>query len=108
MWIFSVRVVLIVVSQAAQGVNQAFEDVHSLSLLMGAVREGRAAWRESLDWWQAYRQARVDRTLELTQTMNVRRLPGWTGEEGEPIDSGWLFGVDIESDVAAWLEQRDT
>ena len=92
--------------QAAQGVNQAFEDVHSLSLLMAAVQEGKAAWSESLDWWQAYRQARVDRTLELTQRMNIRRLPGWTGGERDTVDSSWLFGVDIEKDVAVWSEKR--
>lgn len=73
---------------------------------MAAVASGKALWKDGLDWWQSYRQARVDRTLELTQKMNVRRLPGWTGGEGEVIDSSWLFGVDIEKDVLGWIGNR--
>jgi 2-polyprenyl-6-methoxyphenol hydroxylase-like FAD-dependent oxidoreductase len=91
---------------AGQGVNQAFEDVHSLSLLMAAVAKGEVAWNDALDWWQQYRQARVDRTVELTERMNVRRLPGWMGGEGDVIDSSWLFSVQIEKDVAEWVEKR--
>ena len=91
---------------AGQGVNQAFEDVHSLSLLMSAVASGKVPWRDSLDWWQQYRQQRVDRTLGLTNEMNKRRLPGWTAEEGDTIDSSWLFSVDIGKDVSDWVESR--
>lgn len=91
---------------AGQGVNQAFEDVHSLSLLMAAVAKGQVPWNATLDWWQKYRQARVDRTVELTESMNVRRLPGWTGGDGDVIDSSWLFSVQIEKDVAEWVEKN--
>lgn len=73
---------------------------------MSAVVQSKAGWKEALDWWQAYRQARVDRTLELTQRMNLRRLPGWKGGEGDGIDSSWLFSVDIEQDVAEWMEKK--
>ena len=86
--------------------NQAFEDVHSLSLLMAAVVAGKVPWQESLDWWQAYRQARVYKTHELTERMNVRRVPGWEGGSGDVIDSSWLFGVKIDEDVAEWVEKR--
>jgi 2-polyprenyl-6-methoxyphenol hydroxylase-like FAD-dependent oxidoreductase len=91
---------------AGQGVNQAFEDVHSLLLLIAAMAAGKVPWKESLDWWQAYRQARVDRTLELTERMNARRVPGWVGGPGDVIDSSWLFGVNIDKDVAEWMEKR--
>lgn len=86
--------------------NQAFEDVHSLSLLVSAVASGKVPWKDSLDWWQQYRQARVDRTLGLTTEMNKRRLPGWTAEEGDTIDSSWLFNVNIDKDAANWVESR--
>lgn len=91
---------------AGQGVNQAFEDVHSLALLMAAVADGKVPWKDSLDWWQRYRQARVDRTTVLTNQMNKRRLPGWVPEEGDAIDSTWLFSVQIEKDVAEWVEKQ--
>ncbi|WPH00303.1 Salicylate hydroxylase [Acrodontium crateriforme] len=90
---------------AGQGVNQAFEDVHSLSILMGAANQGKVQWNESLDWWQEYRQNRIDRVTSLTNEMNRRRLPGWAGE-GETIDSSWLFGVEIDKDVNAWIAEK--
>ena len=81
--------------------------MHSLSLLMAAVAEKKVQWKSALEWWQSYRQARVDRTTELTEKMNVRRLPGWTGGEGDTIDSSWLFSVDIENDVREWIEKQN-
>ena len=90
---------------AGQGVNQAFEDVHSLSLLLAAwVRTGDRDWKQVLDWWQQYRQARVEQVTDLTNEMSKRRLPGWSGPEGQSIDSAWLFNVRIEEDVARYLD----
>jgi ADP-heptose:LPS heptosyltransferase len=87
---------------AGQGINQGFEDVHSLSLLIAATKSG-ADWRANLDFWQKYRHERVDRVVELTQEMNRRRLPGWKGDNAGAIDSTWLFDVDIGNDVASHL-----
>ncbi|KAK4498547.1 hypothetical protein PRZ48_011205 [Zasmidium cellare] len=76
---------------AGQGVNQAFEDAHSLALLLAAANEGEVDW------------GRVERTQGLTDEMNKRRMPNWTGEGAENIDSGWLFAVDVEGDVKAYI-----
>lgn len=91
---------------AGQGVNQAFEDVHSLALLVAATNEGTVGWKPALEWWQQYRQARIDRVNGLTDEMNKRRMPGWSGEGAENIDSSWLFGVDVDGDVREWVERR--
>ena len=77
--------------------------MHPLSLLLAAVVKDEVPWTDALDWWQRYRQARVDRTVELTERMNVRRLPGWMGGEGDVVDSTWLFSVQIDKDVAEWV-----
>ena len=56
---------------AGQGVNQAFEDVTTLAaLLAGTDKLGPA-----LQFWQKYRQERVNKVLELTKQMNAKRLP---------------------------------
>ena len=91
---------------AGQGVNQAFEDVHSFARLIEATNEGKVQWDESLDWWQQYRQDRIDKVASLTDEMNRRRMPGWAGD-GETIDSAWLFGVDIDEDVNAWVAKKN-
>ncbi|KAK5119513.1 hypothetical protein LTR85_007613 [Meristemomyces frigidus] len=90
---------------AGQGVNQAFEDVHSISLLLAAVNEGKAQWLPSLKWWQQYRQAGVERVTGLTNEMSKRMLPGWGAEGAETVDSSWLFGVQITDDVQARLSE---
>ena len=73
---------------------------------MSAVSAGKLPWKDSLDWWQQYRQARVDRVTDLTNEMNKRRLPGWTGQDGKSIDSSWLFSVQIDKDVADFTEKH--
>ncbi|KAF2174184.1 hypothetical protein M409DRAFT_16454 [Zasmidium cellare ATCC 36951] len=89
---------------AGQGVCQAFEDVHSLALALAAANEGVVEWTEGLGWWQEYRQGRVERTQGLTDEMNRRRMPGWSGMGAERMDSSWLFGVDVEGDVKRYID----
>lgn len=60
---------------ASQWINQGFEYVHCLTLLMAEVNEGKAKWRPSLKWWQQYRQARVERVTGLMNEMSRRVLP---------------------------------
>jgi len=91
---------------AGQGVNQAFEDAHALALVMAAANEGRVEWRRGLDWWQAYKQARIDRVNALTDEMNKRRVPNWDPKGAETIDSSWMFGVQIAEDVRKWVEAQ--
>ena len=90
---------------AGQGVNQAFEDVHSLALLLAGINEGQADLLSALQHWEQYRQARVERVTDLTNEMTKRRMPGWTGEGAESIDSSWLFSVQVTDDVQAILSK---
>ncbi|KAF7188251.1 FAD-dependent monooxygenase OpS4, partial [Pseudocercospora fuligena] len=91
---------------AGQGINQGFEDVESLALLVAAANEKNVPWDECLEWWQQYRQKRIDHVTWLTIEMNRRRMPGWNGTDVEPIDNSELFGVQIPNDVQRWLESR--
>ena len=97
--------------QAGQGVNQAFEDVYTFALILGQLcHEGsneRPA-KERLKWalhgWQAVRQARVDRVMELNHQMDIRRMPtapDVPAPEMEPLDEAfdWLFKVDYDAAV---------
>ncbi|KKZ64777.1 hypothetical protein EMCG_09318 [[Emmonsia] crescens] len=59
---------------AGQGVNQVFEDVNMLALLLSKLPP-QTPLREALKFWQEYRQRRIDKILELTQKMNAKRLP---------------------------------
>ncbi|KAI0125197.1 hypothetical protein BJ170DRAFT_636814 [Xylariales sp. AK1849] len=92
---------------AGQGINQAFEDVYMFGLLLGAASkrevlpqgERITLVREALKYWQQYRQARVDKVLELNEQIDLRRLPKGHGVE-EPdrqeFDLGWLYDVDLD------------
>lgn len=92
---------------AGQGINQAFEDVYMLALVL--------AKRENIDLgialalWQKYRQERVDQVLELNAKIDKRRMPrveeaaeiDRTNEEGFALE--WLYGPDFEAEVERWL-----
>jgi len=102
---------------AGQGVNQAFEDAFMLAKLLSV--EG-VSMSDSLSFWQNYRQARVDKVLELTRQMNAKRLPAAEqaklakGEvwEGGSKDGGeelrWLYEPDIEKEVMSWAQGQRT
>ncbi|KAH6649206.1 kynurenine 3-monooxygenase [Chaetomium tenue] len=98
-----------------QGANQAVEDVCALAALLARLSPEvplDAATRA----WQGYRQARVQRILELTSQMNAKRLPEaekaklppgaiWTNAGltcGEGGELGWLYDVDLEEEVEKW------
>ncbi|KAI3400606.1 hypothetical protein diail_2317 [Diaporthe ilicicola] len=59
---------------AGQGINQAFEDVYILALLLGRSSE-IANLQDALSFWQSYRQGRVDKVLELNKQIDLRRMP---------------------------------
>lgn len=104
---------------AGQGVNQAFEDVNMLALLLSKLSP-QTPLREALKFWQEYRQRRIDKILELTQQMNAKRLPPaeqaklppgaiWTDESATRGEGGqlqWLYEPDLDEDVAKWLASR--
>ncbi|PQE15534.1 salicylate hydroxylase protein [Rutstroemia sp. NJR-2017a WRK4] len=89
---------------AGQGVNQAFEDVYALGLLLGGMGK-EMRMEEALRKWEGYRQKRVERVLALTKQVDLRRVPESRGEQTlEPLEVGWLYNVDIEEDVRGWIE----
>ena len=96
-----------------QGVNQAFEDVWMLALLLRELGEG-VELEEALGFWQRWRQERVDGILDLTRAMNNKRLPlaeqqrlpkgdVWSGGVEDTEQMGWLYGPRLEDVVAEWV-----
>ncbi|OAQ90262.1 salicylate hydroxylase [Purpureocillium lilacinum] len=95
---------------AGQGINQAFEDVYMLALLLG--RKG-VDMAEALSFWQNYRQERVNRIVELNKLIDQRRMPADDAVMGqgaevrqEAFDLGWLYRPNFKSDVEQWLSKR--
>ena len=99
---------------AGQGINQAFEDVYMLALLLGRAAEVRRP-QDSLSFWQTYRQARVDRILELNKQIDARRMPAddavvgaGSGFTREKFELGWLYNPDFKKDVEDWVKEQQT
>lgn len=104
---------------AGQGVNQAFEDINMLALLLSKL-SATAPLNDALEFWQEYRQARIDKILELTNQMNAKRLPPteqaklppgaiWEDESATRGEGGqlrWLYEPDLDEDVAKWIAAR--
>ncbi|KAI9163134.1 FAD-dependent urate hydroxylase [Paramyrothecium foliicola] len=89
---------------AGQGVNQAFEDVYTFAVVLGRTRgegAGPTRLREALRRWQAGRQARVDRILDLNGQIDKRRLPGAQVDQ-EPFELGWLYSPDFDKMAESW------
>ena len=97
-----------------QGVNQAFEDVWMLALLLKNLGEG-VDLETALGFWQRWRQERVDRILDLTTAMNNKRLPlaeqqrlpkgaVWSGGVEDTEQMGWLYEPDLEDVVLKWVQ----
>ena len=105
---------------AGQGVNQAFEDVNMLAILLSKL-SSKIGLPDALQFWQSYRQERVDKILELTKQMNAKRLPPseqaklppdaiWTDEAASRGEGGqlmWLYKPDLDHDVAQWIGQQE-
>lgn len=95
---------------AGQGINQAFEDVYILALILGKL-DRIDSIGDALSFWQKYRQDRVDRVLELNKQIDQRRMPSndaVAGEESglrkESFDLGWLYNADFSKDVDDWVK----
>jgi hypothetical protein len=94
-------------------VNQAFEDVYMVALVLcRLLASGRNPSNEELQQallgWQSFRQMRVDRVLELNSQMDLRRMPkdpGFAKKENkeELLDMGvmydWLYNIDFKKAV---------
>lgn len=122
---------------AGQGINQAFEDALVLALLLGRLGNGggggggdgdgvglgegktteggdMVGGREAaLRFWQAYRQERVDRVLELNRQIDLRRMPAddavvgdGSGVAREEFDLEWLYKPDFRGVVDEWVAKQ--
>ena len=101
---------------AGQGVNQAFEDIDMLALLLSKL-SASAPLAKVLGFWQMYRQERVDKALDPTNQMNANRLPPveqaklpsgaiWSDEgltRGEGGQLRWLYQPELHQDVEHWF-----
>ncbi|KAF2198584.1 FAD/NAD(P)-binding domain-containing protein [Delitschia confertaspora ATCC 74209] len=98
---------------AGQGASQGFEDSFTLAALLPRMADGLPLDRV-LEYWQNYRQKRIDKVMELTLQLNNSRLPqaerekliaeGQTWQSGSHGELAWLYNAQIEDDVLAWAE----
>ncbi|MCJ1307854.1 hypothetical protein MMC25_001502 [Agyrium rufum] len=103
-----------------RGVNQAFEDVYTFALVLGQLfatsptpTPTNQRLQSALHSWQAFREARLDRVLELNRQMDLRRIPAATDASDETqdgkgpmdIDFDWLFRVDFDKAVMDCMEK---
>lgn len=109
---------------SGQGVNQALEDVYSLTLLLTSVGElssvstteaapGKPQLLSALSFWQKTRQDRIDAIMDwTTNTINVERMPEADRERrlaegkvtaGRGYDLGWLHEYDYDAVFDRWL-----
>lgn len=95
---------------AGQGISQAFEDVYTFALLLAASKKGKANFEVALAFWQDYRQARVDKVLELNKQVDLRRIPDQAAGsdtqrvEKEKFELSWLYSPALKADVDAWIK----
>lgn len=94
---------------AGQGINQAFEDVYILALLLGRSSE-IPNLQDALSFWQSYRQGRVDKVFELNKQIDLRRMPANDAVSGEnseiqkeKFDLEWLYKPDFKQVVDEWI-----
>lgn len=94
---------------AGQGINQAFEDVYILALLLGRSSE-IPNLQDALSFWQSYRQGRVDKVFELNKQIDLRRMPANDAVSGEGsvaqkegFDLEWLYKPDFKQVVDEWI-----
>ncbi|KAJ5692261.1 hypothetical protein N7462_001684 [Penicillium macrosclerotiorum] len=91
---------------AGQGVNQAFEDVYTYSLILAKCQEHTL--EPGLKIWQKGRQERVDRVLDLNAQIDARRMPMSPKAmpndlDTKPFDLAWLYSPNFDQMVEDWL-----
>jgi 2-polyprenyl-6-methoxyphenol hydroxylase-like FAD-dependent oxidoreductase len=96
---------------AGQGINQAFEDVYTFAVILARCKPEEL--ERGLKIWQAGRQERVDRILELNAQIDARRMPRIPGSgvseiENKPFDLEWLYSPDFDEMAQGWLEEAAT
>jgi 2-polyprenyl-6-methoxyphenol hydroxylase-like FAD-dependent oxidoreductase len=106
---------------SGQGVNQALEDVYSLTLLLTTLRDKvtvsyREAHLGALAFWQQMRQDRIDAVFDWTLNgSNVSRLPEAERKkliaegkvkEGGADDMGWLYRPVLDERIHEWIQSK--
>ncbi|KAI1135948.1 kynurenine 3-monooxygenase [Hypoxylon sp. FL0543] len=103
---------------AGQGANQAFEDVRALATLLSKLSPD-VPLDKAAEKWQAYRQTRIKKVLDLTQQMNAKRLPEaekaqlppgavWSDSSLTRGDGGelrWLYNPDLAQEAESWVQE---
>ncbi|PSN63116.1 FAD/NAD(P)-binding domain-containing protein [Corynespora cassiicola Philippines] len=111
---------------SGQGVNQALEDVYSLTLLLSRlllkdneiVPLSTDSLNVALDFWKKLRQSRVDAILEIVKMTNIKRLPeaeraklaakmeaeGIVDKSAEWRE--WIYKPTIEADIATYFDKQ--
>lgn len=100
---------------AGQGASQGFEDAFTLAALLPCL-DKKLGVERVLSFWQAYRQQRVDKVIQLTMQLNNSRLPqeererlakeGMTWQSGGGGELAWLYNAKIEDDMLAWAKKE--
>lgn len=108
------------------GINQALEDVYSLTLLLVATdgtlngsSQPEIQLLDALEYWQRTRQQRVDAVFDwATNSTNVQRM---SEAERQKLhadgklkrlvaaggdDMSWLYSSTLEGDIQSWIEER--
>ena len=105
---------------AGQGANQAFEDAYTFSMLMSSLSD-KITLNKAIEFWQKFREDRVDEVIELTGKLNNLRLPT---EEKEKLDQkevwhedktqpqggqmSWLFLPKLDEKAEAWIQEQNS
>ena len=84
---------------AGQGASQAFEDALSLALLLSHPSSSPNL-AVNLEFWQTYRQERIDRVVKLTLKLNNTRLPK---AERESLDKKMIWSSESDLEELEWL-----
>jgi 2-polyprenyl-6-methoxyphenol hydroxylase-like FAD-dependent oxidoreductase len=101
---------------SGQGVNQALEDIWTLTALLASGKD----LQPSLDFWHDMRQRRVDDVVEqVMASANLQRLPEKDrekliseGKTDNAVNAGgydelaWLYKPDSEEKIKRWIESQ--
>ena len=107
---------------AGQGANQAFEDAYTFAMLVAGLSEDESKITPgtAIEFWQKFREDRVDEVIKLTGKLNNMRLPTeekekldqrdvWHEDKSQPVGGqmSWLFLPRLEEKVEAWIREQN-
>ena len=102
-----------------QGACMAIEDGYTLALLLSKL-SAKVPLSKALNWWQIWRQERIEKVLELTKQLGNLRLPAvererlamLSNKKQEDLlrDAGgelhWLYSATLKEEVISWIEEH--